>query len=127
SPTALPSPGREGLEKAVLLLQSPSSPRAGGCEAGEEGWGGEGPEAADTGSRFYDLPRQDSGAPLLPEMIRMSVMPTFLADIAVPLPLPDPLVYEVPANCAAQAVPGVRARVLVGKRRLTGMIVAVHH
>ncbi len=54
-------------------------------------------------------------------------MPTLLADIAVPLPLPDPLVYEVPANWAAQAVPGVRARVLVGKRRLNGMIVAVHH
>ena len=54
-------------------------------------------------------------------------MPTLLADVAVPLPLPDPLVYEVPLNWAAQAVPGVRARVLVGKRRLTGMIVAVHH
>jgi len=54
-------------------------------------------------------------------------MPDLLADVAVPLPLPEPLVYEVPANWAAQAVPGVRARVLVGKRRLNGMIVAVHH
>jgi primosomal protein N' (replication factor Y) (superfamily II helicase) len=57
----------------------------------------------------------------------MSAMPTLLADVAVPLPLPDPLVYEVPANWAALAVPGVRARVLVGKRRLNGMIVEVHH
>ncbi len=53
-------------------------------------------------------------------------MPHLLADVAVPLPLPDPLVYEVPAAWAAQAAPGVRARVLVGKRRLTGMIVEVH-
>ena len=54
-------------------------------------------------------------------------MPPLLADVAVPLPLPDPLVYEVPANWAAQATPGVRARVWVGKRRLVGMIVAVHN
>jgi primosomal protein N' (replication factor Y) len=53
-------------------------------------------------------------------------MPALLADVALPLPLPDPLTYEVPANWAAQAVPGVRARVWVGKRRLAGMIVAVH-
>jgi primosomal protein N' (replication factor Y) len=49
-----------------------------------------------------------------------------LADVALPLPLPDPLTYEVPAAWAPQAVPGVRARVEMGKRRLTGMIVNVH-
>jgi primosomal protein N' (replication factor Y) (superfamily II helicase) len=53
-------------------------------------------------------------------------MPDLLADIALPLPLPDPLTYEVPPAWAAQAVPGVRARVELGKRRLSGMIVAVH-
>ncbi|HEV8582032.1 MAG TPA: primosomal protein N' [Thermoanaerobaculia bacterium] len=53
-------------------------------------------------------------------------MSDLLADVALPLPLPDPLVYAVPANWAALAVPGVRARVPVGKRRLSGMIVAVH-
>src|SRR4030095_15849392 len=53
-------------------------------------------------------------------------MSDLLADVALPLPLPDPLVYEVPANWTALAVPGVRARGPVGKRRLSGMSVAVH-
>jgi len=53
-------------------------------------------------------------------------MSDLLANIALPLPLPDPLTYEVPAAWASQAVPGVRARVMMGKRRLTGMVVAVH-
>ena len=48
------------------------------------------------------------------------------ADVAVPLPLPDPLTYEVPPAFVPLAVPGVRARVRVGKRRLVGVIVAVH-
>jgi primosomal protein N' (replication factor Y) len=51
---------------------------------------------------------------------------TLLADVAVPLPLPDPLVYEVPENWASLAAPGVRARVQVGRRRVSGMIVEVH-
>src|SRR6185295_18254979 len=37
--------------------QSPSSPRAGGCEAGEEGRGGEGPRRH--GHRFDDWERWD--------------------------------------------------------------------
>ncbi|HET9209795.1 MAG TPA: primosomal protein N' [Thermoanaerobaculia bacterium] len=49
-----------------------------------------------------------------------------LADIALPLPLPDPLTYEVPDAWTPLAVPGVRARVLIGRRRLTGLIVRVH-
>ncbi len=53
-------------------------------------------------------------------------MPDLLADVALPLPLPDPLTYEVPAAWASQARPGVRARVLMGRRRLTGLIVDVH-
>lgn len=53
-------------------------------------------------------------------------MPDLLANIALPIPLPDPLTYEVPPAWASQAVPGVRARVMMGKRRLVGMIVNVH-
>ena len=49
-----------------------------------------------------------------------------LADVAMPVPLPRPLTYEVPAAFAAQAVPGARARARVGSRRLTGVIVEVH-
>lgn len=49
-----------------------------------------------------------------------------LADIALPVPLPDPLTYEVPPNLAPLARPGVRARVRMGKRRLTGILVKVH-
>jgi len=49
------------------------------------------------------------------------------ADIALPVPLPDPLIYQVPLAWRAQAVPGARARVDVGKRRLIGVIVKVHH
>jgi primosomal protein N' (replication factor Y) len=48
------------------------------------------------------------------------------AEVAVPLPLPEPLTYEVPPGYAPLAAPGVRARVRVGKRRLTGVVVAVH-
>src|SRR6185295_483301 len=53
-------------------------------------------------------------------------MPDLFADVALPLPLPDPLTYEVPEAWRPLAVPGVRARVLVGRRRLTGTVVAVH-
>lgn len=48
------------------------------------------------------------------------------ADIALPIPLPDPLVYEVPPILAAMVRPGVRARVSVGRRRLSGVVVEVH-
>ena len=37
-----------------------------------------------------------------------------------------PLTYEIPAAWESQARPGVRARVLIGRRRLTGLIVSVH-
>jgi primosomal protein N' (replication factor Y) len=49
-----------------------------------------------------------------------------LVDVALPLPLPAPLTYEVPPSWSSQAQPGVRARVLIGRRRLTGLIVNVH-
>jgi len=49
-----------------------------------------------------------------------------LADVALPLPLPDPLTYEIPAAWDAQARIGMRARVLIGRRRLVGLIVGIH-
>lgn len=42
----------------------------------------------------------------------------------MPLPLPDPLIYSVPGRWSGLAQVGVRARVPVGKRRVTGWIVA---
>jgi primosomal protein N' (replication factor Y) len=48
---------------------------------------------------------------------------TRLAAVAVPLPIPGPLTYEVPAAFRPLARRGARARVRVGKRRLTGVIV----
>jgi len=48
------------------------------------------------------------------------------ADIAVPVPLPDALTYRVPEPFLPLARPGARARVQVGRRRLTGVIVRVH-
>ncbi|HEX6202774.1 MAG TPA: primosomal protein N' [Thermoanaerobaculia bacterium] len=45
-----------------------------------------------------------------------------LALVAVPVPLP-PLVYSLPPALADDAVPGVRVRVRVGRRRLTGVVV----
>ena len=47
------------------------------------------------------------------------------AEVAVPLPLPDPLTYSVPARWIGLARIGVRARVPVGKRRVTGWIVGL--
>jgi primosomal protein N' (replication factor Y) len=45
------------------------------------------------------------------------------AEVALPVPLPDPLVYAVPPGYRAIAVPGVRVRVRIGKRRLVGVVV----
>ncbi len=47
------------------------------------------------------------------------------AEVAVPLPLTGTLTYSVPASLAPLARPGSRVRVAVGKRRLTGMVVAL--
>ncbi|HZF07509.1 MAG TPA: primosomal protein N' [Thermoanaerobaculia bacterium] len=47
------------------------------------------------------------------------------ADIALPIPLP-PLTYEVPAAFRPLILPGVRVRVVAGRRRLMGVVVAVH-
>ena len=45
------------------------------------------------------------------------------AEVALPVPLPEPLVYAVPPGWQGIAVPGVRARVRIGKRRLIGIVV----
>ena len=46
------------------------------------------------------------------------------AEVAVPLPL-DALTYSVPEGLASEVAPGVRVKVRVGKRRLTGAVVAL--
>ena len=51
--------------------------------------------------------------------------PPRFAAVAVPLPLPTALTYGVPEALGEQVEPGRRARVRVGKRRLTGVIVAL--
>jgi len=48
-----------------------------------------------------------------------------LADIALPVPLP-PLTYEIPAAWVPLAALGARARVRMGPRRMTGVIVRLH-
>jgi primosomal protein N' len=48
------------------------------------------------------------------------------ADVALPLPLPDPLVYEVPVSLRGAVAVGSRVRVGVGARRLTGVVVELH-
>jgi primosomal protein N' (replication factor Y) len=47
-----------------------------------------------------------------------------LVRVAVPLPLPETLTYRVPPRLAPLTRPGCRVRVTVGKRRLTGMVMA---
>lgn len=47
------------------------------------------------------------------------------AEVAVPLPLPDALTYRVPRRWSSLIRPGVRARVPVGRRRLTGWVVGL--
>jgi primosomal protein N' (replication factor Y) (superfamily II helicase) len=53
-------------------------------------------------------------------------MNPLFADVALPLPLPRALTYEVPEAFVPWAQPGARARARVGPRRLTGVIVEVH-
>jgi primosomal protein N' (replication factor Y) (superfamily II helicase) len=48
------------------------------------------------------------------------------AEIAVPLPLDHTLHYRLPAGWRERALPGCRVRVRVGKRRVVGIVVAVH-
>lgn len=47
----------------------------------------------------------------------------FYAEVALPVPLPEPLIYAVPPGWQGIAVPGVRTRVRIGKRRLVGIVV----
>ena len=55
----------------------------------------------------------------------MSPSPPLFADVAVPLPLPQAFTYSIPPALAGLAQPGVRVKVRVGKRRLTGLVLAV--
>ena len=47
----------------------------------------------------------------------------FYAEVALPVPLPEPLIYAVPPGWQGIAVPGVRTRVRIGNRRLIGIVV----
>jgi len=46
-------------------------------------------------------------------------------DVAVPLPLAEPLTYTVPQGLESLARCGVRARVVVGRRKMVGVVVDV--
>ncbi|KAB2964291.1 MAG: primosomal protein N' [Thermoanaerobaculia bacterium] len=46
-------------------------------------------------------------------------------EVAVPLPLPGPLTYELPADLAGLVQPGQRLRVPVGRRALTGVALRI--
>ena len=45
--------------------------------------------------------------------------------VAVPVPLPGALTYEVPPAWRGAALPGTRVLVPVGRRRLVGVVVAL--
>src|SRR5262245_1117508 len=46
-----------------------------------------------------------------------------LADVALPIPLPHPLTYEVPAALDTAIVPGARVLVPLARRRMVGVVV----
>jgi primosomal protein N' (replication factor Y) len=52
-------------------------------------------------------------------------MTASFAEVAVPVPLAHPLVYELPEALAPLALPGVRVRVTVGRRRLVGVLLGL--
>ena len=47
-------------------------------------------------------------------------------EVAVPIPVPGGLTYEVPDALSALVVPGCRVKADVGRRRLVGVAMAVH-
>lgn len=49
----------------------------------------------------------------------------FIADVAVPLPLPHAFSYVVPEDLRARVVPGIRVRVPFGPRQLVGYVISV--
>jgi primosomal protein N' (replication factor Y) len=75
--------------------------------------------------RRDDQQRRDRGAP--PDEAAEGFAPpdaaAAYAEVALPVPLPDPLVYAVPSGWSALAVPGVRVRARLGKRQLIGFVV----
>lgn len=48
--------------------------------------------------------------------------PARTAEVAVPLPLPDPLVYSIPEDWSHLVRPGLRVRVPLGRRSVTGVV-----
>jgi primosomal protein N' (replication factor Y) len=55
----------------------------------------------------------------------LAAEPAGWCDVAVPVPLPGALTYEVPRAWRGAVVPGVRVRVPVARRRLAGVVVAL--
>lgn len=55
----------------------------------------------------------------------MATAAAAFAEIAVPLPLPRPLVYSVPEPLSAHLRPGLRVRVPVGRRQVVGVVWAL--
>ena len=51
--------------------------------------------------------------------------PPRFAEVVLPLPVPRPYTYEVPAPLAARAVPGARVMVAVQRRKLVALVSAV--
>jgi primosomal protein N' (replication factor Y) len=70
-----------------------------------------------------DRPVNPTPDPAAGELPGDAALPAYV-EVAVPLPLPRPLVYEVPPAFAAIARPGARARVPVGRRQVVGVVVA---
>jgi primosomal protein N' (replication factor Y) len=65
----------------------------------------------------------DRGTPTSEAAAASDEARSHLARVAVPLPLPEPLTYEVPASLRPVVRPGARVRVRVANRRLTGVVV----
>lgn len=52
------------------------------------------------------------------------VLPVYV-QVALPLPLPEPLTYRVPSSCLPTPQPGSRVQVPLGRRRMVGVVVKV--
>src|ERR1700674_2217557 len=75
------------------------------------------------GQQREDRTAAATPAAAAPEDFAPAGAAAFYAEVALPVPLPEPLIYAVPPGWQAIAVPGARARLRMGKRRLIGIVV----
>ena len=68
--------------------------------------------------------RDDQGQPLSAKA-DLKRETSRLADVALPIPLPRALTYQVPEVLRATATPGRRVLCTVGTRRIVGVVIAV--